>query len=160
MPSASAATPSSTIPFFACCRYETGPLTRTKWPAYMSCGHADRSASDSVIVASSAWHFVYFFWKQDMGDEPYDRDYALPLDPTIQEFAELPMPWANRIGLDINARIIGAGLSAFLLRYLMSNPATPRGHRFPQVMPRVFRAPSATRVSCLQGHFARGVSRG
>ena len=59
--------------------------------------HPDRIA---YVVASSAWHFVYGLLNKEMGDErwPFNRDYMLEQDPTIQEFTELPMPWADESG--------------------------------------------------------------
>jgi cell wall assembly regulator SMI1 len=55
----------------------------------------------AYVVASSVWHFLYFHLKEDMGDKrwPCNRDYVLEQDPTIQDFTELPMPWAAGSGL-------------------------------------------------------------
>jgi hypothetical protein len=48
------------------------------------------------IVASSAWHFLYFLLTEDSREDdrwPGDRDYVVELDPMILTFPELTTPW-------------------------------------------------------------------
>ncbi|HKD29146.1 MAG TPA: SMI1/KNR4 family protein [Xanthobacteraceae bacterium] len=61
---------------------------------------ADDPLRIAYVVASSVWHFLYFILNEQMGDErwPFNKDYVLEQDPTIQEFTELPMPWADESG--------------------------------------------------------------
>jgi cell wall assembly regulator SMI1 len=56
---------------------------------------ADDPLRIAYVVASSAWHFLYFLLNQQLGDErwPFNTDYVVEHDPDIEEFIELPMPW-------------------------------------------------------------------